>query len=82
MCASLDNQHRTWGAVGKFGAVVAGAGGIATLPIDSDQKTLRASVAISALIVGAVSAAAVYIEQDAASTYARECAEKDWLFRP
>ncbi len=79
-CESLDATHRTWGAIAKFGGVVAGAGGIATLPIDSDEKTLRGSVAISALAVGALAAAAVYIEQDAASSYARDCAEKQWLY--
>jgi len=74
-CASLDTTHRTWGAVAKFSGVVAGAGGLATLPIDSDQKTLRTSVAISALLVGGLAAASVYVEQDAAGAYARDCKE-------
>jgi hypothetical protein len=75
MCASLDATHRTWGAVAKFSGVVAGAGGLATLPIDSDEKALRASVAISALLIGGLSAASVYVEQDAAGAYARDCKE-------
>lgn len=79
-CTSLDSEHRTWGAIAKFGGVVAGAGGIATLPIDSDKKELRATVAISALAIGALAAAAVYIEQDAASSYARDCADKQWNY--
>lgn len=72
-CIGLDNTHRTWGAIAKFSGVIAGGGGLATLPIDTDQKTARITVATSALVLGGISAAAVYIEQDAAGAYAKEC---------
>lgn len=72
-CISLDNQHRYFGATAKFSGALAGAGGLATIPIGDDKKELRLSVAITALILGGLSAASVYIEQDAASAYAKTC---------
>jgi hypothetical protein len=72
-CVALDSQHRTWGALAEFAGVVAGVGGLSTLPIPADDKTARTTVAISSIVVGAFAATAVYVEQDAASTWAREC---------
>ena len=74
-CAGLDNQHRAWGAVAKFAGVLSGSGGLATLPISDDQKTLRFSVGISSAVLGALAVTAVYIEQDAATTWAKRCSQ-------
>lgn len=72
-CDSLDNQHRTWGALAEFASVLAGTGGIMTLPIADDQKTLRAVDVSAALVLGAFAATAVFVQQDTAATWAREC---------
>ena len=72
-CAGLDDAHRAWGAIAKFAGVLSGTGGLATLPISDEQKTLRFSVGISSAVLGALAATAVYIEQDAAATWAKEC---------
>jgi hypothetical protein len=72
-CQALDSQHRWFGALAKFSGALAGSGGLATLPIDPDKKELRAAVAVAALVLGGVSVAAVYVEQDAAASYARSC---------
>lgn len=74
-CIQLDKDHRIWGALAKFSGALAGTGGLATLPIPEDQKTARVSVGISAAVMGAFAAAAVYVEQDAASTWAKQCSE-------
>ncbi len=74
-CASLDRDHRTWGAVAKFSGVLSGSGGLATLPISDDQKTLRFSVGISSAVLGALAVTAIYVEQDAAATWARKCSQ-------
>ncbi len=73
-CATLDQEHRTWGAVAEIAGVLAGAGGVSTIPIPEDQKATRVAVATSAIVLGAVAATAVWISQDAAASWARDCA--------
>jgi len=75
-CADLDAQHRAWGGVAKFSGVLAGAGGIATLPLPEDDKAARITIATTALVLGGLAAASVYIAEDAAGTWAKECGEK------
>jgi len=70
-CMSLDNQHRVWGAVGKGTAVLAGAEGLSTIVTDNEK--LQTGLAIGALATGAISATAVYVSEDAATSWAREC---------
>lgn len=82
-CAALDNTHRTWGAIAKFSGVVAGSGGLATLPLTSDDdKTARIAVGVSAVVIGGIAAAAVYVEEDAASTWSAECQNKAPVPKP
>ena len=71
-CASLDDQHRTWGALAKGAAVLAGAGGLGTIPLDN--KTEREVVASSSLAVAAFAAIAVALEEGAGTSWSRECA--------
>jgi len=72
-CSGLDRDHRTWGAVAKFAGVVAGSGALASVPVGDDQKTLKWSIGVGAVLIGGLAAAAVFVEQDAASTFAKEC---------
>jgi hypothetical protein len=70
-CQSLDNQHRVWGAVGKGAAVLAGAEGISTWPVQN--QSAETALAIGAGVTAAVAATAEYLSEDASATWAREC---------
>ena len=70
-CERLDRQHRTWGAVAKGAAVLAGASGLSTLPVE-DQEA-RAALAAGAITAGAAAAAAVAMSEGAAKSWARDC---------
>lgn len=71
-CQSLDNQHRTWGAIGKGAAVLSGAEGISTWPVQG--QSAETALAISAGVTAAVAATAMYVSEDVEATWARECA--------
>ena len=72
-CMSLDDAHRTWGAIGKGTAVLAGAEGVATWPVKSDDAKI--GLAIGAGVTAAVAATAVYVSEDYGTTWARECSQ-------
>lgn len=72
-CLSLDSAHRTWGGIGKGAAVLAGAEGIATWPADGERAEL--GLAIGAGVTAAVAATAVYVSEDYAAAWTRECSE-------
>jgi hypothetical protein len=72
-CASLDDGHRTWGGVAKGSAVLAGASGVAVIPIPSDDKTARISVAGGAVAAAALAAASMFVSDDFATAWSREC---------
>ena len=72
-CTELDDQHRLWGAVGKGSAVLAGASGLATIPIDSREGEI--GLAAGAVGTAALAATAVYLSESAAESYVRECTE-------
>jgi hypothetical protein len=70
-CVSLDDGRRLWGGIAKGAAIAAGAGGIATIPIE--DKTGRVIIASGALVVAVVAGVAVYVSEDYGTTWAREC---------
>lgn len=70
-CHELDDAHRTWGAVGKSAAVLAGASGLATIPSPSEEADI--ALAGGALAAGAVAAGAIYVSESAGESWAREC---------
>lgn len=70
-CESLDAQRTTWGAVAKGAAVLAGSGGIAALPIESEDA--QTALAIGALTAGTVSIISVYVAEQKGEAWAREC---------
>jgi len=72
-CISLDSQHRTWGGVAKVSAVVAGAEGLSSIPVD-DQK-VRIGLAAGTAAAAALAAGAAYVSEDAAASWARECSQ-------
>ena len=72
-CASLDDQHRTWGGIGKGSAVLAGAAGLSVIPVSGE--TGKVSLAAGSAVAGAVAATAVYVSEQAAGSYVRECSK-------
>lgn len=72
-CISLDRTHRTWGAIGKFSGILSGASGLATVPLSDSEKGLRTGIALSAVVIAGIAVAAMYVEQDAAASWARDC---------
>lgn len=71
-CESLDGQHRAWGGVAK-GAAALGAGlGAGLIPSD-ESKELRIGLAAGAIGAGALAATSVFVSEDAASSYVRDC---------
>jgi hypothetical protein len=76
-CQALDNRHQLAGMVGKGAAVLAGASGLAAIPVDDpDQRGLRAGLAIGSVTAAAVAAGALFVSEAAADSWARECASQ------
>jgi hypothetical protein len=73
-CRELDDRAATWGALGKGSVVLSSGSGLATLPIDPDDKTLRLSVAGASLAFAAFAVAALYAADASSESWARECA--------
>ena len=71
-CEQLDDRRMWWGGLAKGAAVVAGASGIATLPV-KDSEEARIGLAVGALGAATVAAVAIAVEEGAASSWAREC---------
>jgi hypothetical protein len=70
-CQSLDSTHRTWGAVAKGSGFLAGVSGLGAIP-DTSQE-LRIGLAVGAVTMGAVAVTSVFVSEDAASSFVREC---------
>ena len=73
-CGRLDSDHRTWGAIAKFSGALAGSGGLVAIPTD-ERKELRWVAGLSAAAFGALAATAVYVSEDAAASWARDCSK-------
>ena len=71
LCQDLDSAHRTYGAIGKTTAFLAGASGFATIPVESHDADV--ALAAGAVVAGAAAAGAVYLSESAAESWAREC---------
>lgn len=70
-CQSLSNAARTEGALGKFGAVLTGATGISTWPLEGDLQT---GAAITSGVLAAGTATALWLyETDSAAYIAEGC---------
>lgn len=70
-CRELDSSRTTWGAVAKGSAALAGASGLATLPVDSERG--RLALGGATLAVGAVSVVAVYVSESKGAAWVRDC---------
>lgn len=72
-CQSLDSMHRTWGAGAKGSGFLAGMSGLATIPDES--KEARIGLAAGAVAMGAVAVTSVFVSEDAATSFVRECTQ-------
>lgn len=78
-CVELDERHASASAVAAGAGVLAGASGLATIPTgeirdEGVRTTVRISLAITALLSGAVAYFATDTSTNAAKSWARECA--------
>jgi hypothetical protein len=71
-CRGLDSQHRAWGGVAKGSGAVAAGLGAGLIPSD-ESKELRIGLAAGAIGAGALAATSVFVSEDAASSYVRDC---------
>jgi hypothetical protein len=69
-CISLDDGRRTWSAVAKGAAVIAGSSLLASWPVD--DKTSRIVLLSTGTLVALVGGVAVYVSEDLGSTWVRE----------
>lgn len=69
-CSSLSDRSTAWGAVGMGTAVLSGASGLGALPADG---SVELGLAIGSLTLGGVSAASMFVSQESAASWAREC---------
>jgi hypothetical protein len=72
-CVRLDATRRDWGAVGKGAAVLAGASGLSTIPIEDEG--VRVGLAVGSVAMGAVAATAFAVAEGASSSWVRECSQ-------
>lgn len=72
-CVELDDRRQFAGMVAKGAAVLAGAAGLSTIPVEDDDKALRYGLAGGAVVAGAVAAGAMVVAEGAGEAWAREC---------
>lgn len=72
-CASLDDQQRLWGGVGKGAAFGAGAAGVSTIPVEDNGA--RIAIAATSVGLGVIATTALFIADGASASWARECSE-------
>jgi GTP-dependent phosphoenolpyruvate carboxykinase len=75
-CQSLDSRRANWGGVAKFSAVLSGGSGLASIPLNDDNKTehgVKVGLEIGTVVSAAVAAAAFYMAESQEEAWAREC---------
>jgi hypothetical protein len=72
-CRGLDSEHRVWGGIAKGAGAVAAGLGAGLIPDES--KDLRIGLAAGAIGAGAIAATSVFISEDAAVAYVKDCSK-------
>lgn len=72
-CQALDTAHRNWSASAEASGFVAGATGIATIPVKSD--TGRIILASGTVLAGAWAVFSTTEASGAATSWARDCSK-------
>lgn len=73
-CQKLDNEHRWWGGAVVGSAVITGASGIATIPVQSDAG--RITLASIGIVFAAGAAISKFEDSAVSSAWARQCSER------
>lgn len=79
-CESFRTSHNAWAGVAAAGGVVAGAGGLATIPLESDAG--KGGVAAATIAVGALAATGAILASNYADDYAKFRCEEVLMPRP
>jgi len=70
-CQGLDSQRRWWGGIGQGSALLAGAQGLATIPVKNDRAELGLAIGTATVAAGAV--VATWVSEDAGAFTAATC---------
>lgn len=70
-CATLDDRRQLWGSAAKGLAILSGASGIATIPVNNDNA--ETALAAASLGLGALAATAVALSESAGESWVRDC---------
>lgn len=70
-CRALDSNHRTWDAIAKGAAVLAGAQGLGQIPSDSKEARIGLAAGTAVAATGAV--VAETLASGYATSWARDC---------
>lgn len=73
-CVALDDRRVTWGAIAKGAAVLGGGAGLATIPVE--DKDAQMGLAAGTAAMAAVAAIAIYVQEGADESWARECSQR------
>lgn len=72
-CQALSDRHALWTSIAEGAGLLAGGGGVATIPIDSESKAARIGVASTAVGVGAFAAFSAKMAAASAESWSNEC---------
>jgi hypothetical protein len=70
-CLAYDSGHRTWDAVAKGAAVLAGAQGLGQIPVDT--RSARIGLAVGTAVAATCAVAAESLASGYAESWARDC---------
>jgi hypothetical protein len=73
-CRSLDNERMTWGAIAKGSAVLSGASGVSTIPVEDDGGKI--ALAATSTGLAALAVVAFYVEEGKGEAWVRDCSQR------
>lgn len=74
-CDSYDKSYAMWGGIAAGSGALSGLGGLGAA-LKDDDKTVRISLGVTALIIGGMSATSVFLSQHYASRYTERCVQE------
>lgn len=72
-CISLDDGRRAWGGTAKGSGFLAGATGIAMIPVHDARAEV--GLAIGTVALGATAVTSVFVAESLGESWARECSQ-------
>jgi hypothetical protein len=74
-CRRLDREHTIWGAIAKGAVIGAGSSGVAAIPLDTSRDA-QIAVGATAAALAIAGGVALYVQEQKAAAWARECATR------